>query len=84
MISASKARGEASWLFIYTACRKPRRRPHCESAAGTDGVKAVWTESQACIFDGFPNRRLIESLRDRHQGAGHADGNDGAGLADHT
>ena len=28
--------------------------------------------------------RLIESLRDRHQGAGHADGNDGAGLADHT
>jgi hypothetical protein len=44
----------------------------------------VWTESLVCISDGFPNRRLIESLRDRHQGAGHAYGNDGARLADHT
>jgi hypothetical protein len=47
-------------------------------------TKAVWTESLACIFDGFPNRSLFESLRDRHQEAGHADRNDGAGLADRT
>jgi hypothetical protein len=32
----------------------------------------VWTESLVCISGGFPNRRLIESLRDRRQGAGHA------------
>src|SRR3981081_1773940 len=31
---------------------------------------------------GFPNRVLFESLRDRHQGAGHADENDGARLVD--
>jgi hypothetical protein len=44
----------------------------------------VWTESVICIPDGFSNRRLFESLRDRQRGAGHADGNDGAGLADRT
>ena len=44
----------------------------------------MWTESLVCNFDGFPNRRLIESLRDRHQGAGHAYRNDGAGLAGRT
>ena len=38
----------------------------------------------ACIFDGFPNRSLFESLRDRHQEAGHAYRDDGAGLADRT
>jgi hypothetical protein len=32
-------------------------------------------------FRGFSNRRLFESMRDRQQGAGHADGDDGAGLA---
>ena len=31
---------------------------------------------------GFPNRVLFESLRDRHEGAGHADENDGARLVD--
>jgi transposase len=40
----------------------------------------VWTESLTCVSDGFPNRDLFESLRDRHQGAGHAYRNDGAGL----
>jgi hypothetical protein len=30
----------------------------------------------------FPNRFLFESMRDRQQGAGHADGNDGARLVD--
>jgi DDE superfamily endonuclease len=39
-----------------------------------DGIPAI-------IFSGFSNRRLFESLRDRHQGAGHADWDDGAGLA---
>ena len=32
--------------------------------------------------EAFPNRILFESLRDRHQGAGHADGNDEAPLVD--
>ena len=38
----------------------------------------MWTESLLCVSDRFPNRLLFESLRDRHQGAGHADGDDGA------
>jgi hypothetical protein len=49
---------------------------------GATNVMAVWTESLPCLSDGFPNRVLFESLRDRHQGAGHADGNDGARLVD--
>src|SRR3954471_9257386 len=39
-------------------------------------------ESLACISQGLSNRSLFESLRDRHQEAGHAYRNDEAGLAD--
>ena len=28
----------------------------------------MWTESLTCISNGFPNRALFESLRDRHRG----------------
>jgi hypothetical protein len=44
----------------------------------------VWTEPLGCCSDGFSNWSSFESLHDRRQGAGHADRNDVAGLADRT